>query len=431
LFAATTAVNVSNLVFHVVVSRMLGPKAYGGLGALIGVVMVLQVGMVALQTAVTLDVAGNRGTGGGPDGTVCIGPLLRRLTVLAGIGFLAIAAASPWLKGFFRLASPVPTILLGAILLPVLTGLVPKGVLIGKLCFRPVAVALVAGAIARPLLGVLFVLAGLGIGGAVAATVASELVTTVFLLLPLRRAIRAHDGIVPMELKFAQAGPAIVAFTGFWLFVTLDTILARHYLPPVESGYYAAAASTARTVLFLPSAVVLVALPSFASPVRGEAQRALGHSLVAVGALGMAAATCILLAPRLIVRVLFGQQYLASTAVVGILATSSAGVGLISILINYYLARRSPLAQGPWVGVAALAVAVAAFHSSLTSVAVVVLVAVAAVLALLLVGFFAHRSTFDGSDVESTARLSALAQTTTSPASPDTDAGHHRAGIIT
>lgn len=43
LFAALTFANFSNYLFHVVISRMLGPAAYGALGALLSAFIVISV----------------------------------------------------------------------------------------------------------------------------------------------------------------------------------------------------------------------------------------------------------------------------------------------------------------------------------------------------------------------------------------------------
>ena len=52
-FVATGAVSVSNFLFHVVISRLLGPSVYGALGALLNVLLILSVPLGAIQAAVT------------------------------------------------------------------------------------------------------------------------------------------------------------------------------------------------------------------------------------------------------------------------------------------------------------------------------------------------------------------------------------------
>src|SRR5437868_3956487 len=56
LLVSVTGVNAANLAFHVVISRILGPSSYGALGALLGLLVVLQVPVGAIQVAITREV---------------------------------------------------------------------------------------------------------------------------------------------------------------------------------------------------------------------------------------------------------------------------------------------------------------------------------------------------------------------------------------
>src|SRR5207302_3939396 len=129
-----------------------------------------------------------------------------------------------------------------------------------------------------------------------------------------------------LRVRPPDAGFATLAFSGFWLFLGIDSLLARHYLPRAESGFYAAAATASRAVLFLPAAIALIAFPQFvASEGRSpESRRSLVHALAAVGTIGGVAALAIVAFPRLFVTTIFGNDFGTSTVVVGVLAISAA-----------------------------------------------------------------------------------------------------------
>jgi hypothetical protein len=157
-----------------------------------------------------------------------------------------------------------------------------------------------------------------------------------------------------------------VAFAGFWALASFDTILARHYLPVVESGYYAAAGIAAKAVLFLPGAIALSAFPRFADATasRGERERVLRHALVVVGVMVVTAATAVSLAPSLFVSLLFGGAYGGSTSLIGLLAFAGAALGLTQIVLYYLLANRSGWVLLPWVATVGLATAVVLSQTS-------------------------------------------------------------------
>jgi hypothetical protein len=57
LTAATALMNLTNWLYHMVMSRMLGPVDYGGLGALLGLLFVLTVPVSAVQMDLSAFVA--------------------------------------------------------------------------------------------------------------------------------------------------------------------------------------------------------------------------------------------------------------------------------------------------------------------------------------------------------------------------------------
>ena len=187
LVVATTGVNGLNFLFHVLISRLLGPSYYGALGAVLNVISVLAVPLGAVQLAVTQAVV----SGAGKE------PIsLRRLTVKAalwGVGAMIAAwVLSPLMDGFLNLKSPFTDLAIGVWIPLAVVAAVLQGALLGELRYVPVAVAsFVGGGALRLASGALLVSAGFGLGGAVAATVVGQVFTTAVLLLVARREVFA------------------------------------------------------------------------------------------------------------------------------------------------------------------------------------------------------------------------------------------------
>ncbi|MHB8593446.1 MAG: oligosaccharide flippase family protein [Acidimicrobiales bacterium] len=374
-FAATGAANAANFGFHVVMSRMLGPATYGALGSILGLATVVTLAVTALQAAVTQTVA----EGGAPNAAAAAFGISRSLrrSVTLGLGLFAVVVATAgYLAGFLHLSSPFPVALFGAFVAVSVVTLVPQGVLIGRLRFRAVAVAMVVGAALRLALGTLFVAWGWGLSGAVAATVANALATLALLLWPLRTMVRSTYRGEQFRLRLRSSVLAVVALGGLSGFIGLDTFLARHFLSRVASGYYVAGATAARIALFLPAAIGMMAFPRLVSD-RGVGSRAktvLVHSVLAVAALGTAAAVVIILVPHVLIAVLFGARYQPGASALRILAAAAAGLGVVNVLVYFLLARRSKLSAMAWGAILAGTLAVSAFHSGPTEVAWVMLI---------------------------------------------------------
>jgi O-antigen/teichoic acid export membrane protein/glycosyltransferase involved in cell wall biosynthesis len=382
---ASGTVGLSNFIFHVVVSRLLGPDQYGALGALLNIVLVLAVPLGAVQAAVTRTVA-LRGRA-----PIHLRTIANRAIVAGVVGMVVLAGLSPVIAGFLHLSSVTPVLVLALLLVPSVIGAVLQGALIGKLQFTPFAIAMVVGlGVSRLLFGVVLVEAGWGVTGAMLATVASQVVTVGIVAWPLRRELRTDPPGPAEHIRLEHGMAMLFALGGFWVFVGIDTFLARHLMAPHAAGLYAAAATGSRIALFGPAALVTLTFPRFAANHgRGpEAKRLLVQTMIAVSSMGVVIAGLIVALPGPLVQTLFGKSFTGSAGTVGTLAVEAAILGLISLLLYYHLARNTLFAQLGWLGAGVAAVGISLFHRDLAQVAYVMLGTSALVLVLSVVDVF-------------------------------------------
>lgn len=374
LFVALTIANLSNYIFHVVISRMLGPAEYGALGALLSVFILISVPAGAMQVVVAKRVAVLQARG--EPGSV--GQLLRSM-LRGGIFFaiysgVLVAAWAPALSHFLRLGSSVPGFLVAAYVVPSVLFPAAQGALQGQLRFKALGAVSVITTVLRLGFGIAFVMAGWGVSGAVAASVASSAVGLLIAWLPLRAVLRdAMPGRVRLVGIVRDARLAMLALGGFWAVVSLDSVLARHFLSDHDSGIYAAAAVLSHAVMFLPGAIAAVAFPRFAgSEGRGvEARRMLFQATVAVFVLGVAGALFLSLFGPFAVRVLFGRSFAAGGLIVGVLGFAGAFFGVISILVYFHLSSNSRALWSLAGAVLLEVVGITLFHDSALQIAFV------------------------------------------------------------
>jgi len=361
-------------------SRLLGADRYGALGSIIGFLTVVTVLVVAAQLAVAQTVAA-------PVSHEVPALELRRPVVIAAVvglgGLLVTAALSPLLEVFLHLTSPGPVLLMGLVLFPTVAAAVPAGVLLGRQRYGFVGASLAVGALVRLGIAVALVEGGLGLGGALWASVVGQAVAYGVLLWPLKPELLGAPGAVPLSLHLGTAGLSLVALSGLSAFTAVDSILARHFLPRITAGQYVAAATAARIALFAPGAVALVVFPRFAATAAGKVgkRRLLGEALAVTALLSLGAAAVLMAFPHLVVSILFGSSYAPAVPMLRVLATAGAALGILSLLVYYHQARSSVVAACSWLGVgaAALVITVAA-HGSGTAIAWVMVASTVSVL---------------------------------------------------
>ncbi|HEY5398432.1 MAG TPA: glycosyltransferase, partial [Trebonia sp.] len=377
---ATTGVSGLNFLFHVLISRLLGPSEYGAFTAVLNIISVLAVPLGAVQLAVTQAVV----SGGGGERVS-----LRSLTLKAtcwGLGAMAVTEAlAPLTDSFLSLTSPFANLAMGAWIPLAVVAAVLQGALLGELRFVPVAVAsFLGGGALRLVSGALLVSAGFGVAGAVAATVIGQAFTTGVLLLIARREIftKALDQV---RISLRDTVLSIGALAGYTTLGGIDVFLARHFLAHLAAGLYAAGATAGHIAMFLPGALVIVAFPRLAAAIRTgvSVRKTLTETLGLVTAIGLAAFAVLAAVPGVVVDVLFGRKYGDAASIVGIIGLTSVLLGIISVLTYFYVARRSLAALSSWAGVAIVIVLVAVLHGGIETVAACMLVASAAVLALM------------------------------------------------
>lgn len=366
---ATTVVSGAGFLFHVIISRLLGPDQYSALGALLSLLAVIGVPLSAVQLSCA------RAQARDPERTH-LGAAMRIVT-LAGAGCaLLLVAMGGAVRHFLHLPSLWPVLWLALWVLLAVVCTVPEGVLIGQTRFRVLSLALLAGAATRIALGVVLGHEHAGISGAMAATVGAQLATlavTWHSLAPVRATGQ------PLRLTAADGLLTVGAMTGLAVFAAIDTLLARNGLPERESGYYAAASTAGRIALFATGAVSLLAFPRFVRRLqRGEtARHELLVSLLAVTTLGAMVVGCLVLAPTSVVRVLFGREYLPAVAELVPLGVTGALLGCLTLITYHHLARGSHFALVSWVGAAAVLGAAAGLDLTRHNLALVTLVVVA------------------------------------------------------
>jgi O-antigen/teichoic acid export membrane protein len=174
--------------------------------------------------------------------------------------------------------------------------------------------------------------------------------------------------------------------------LSVDVLAAKRYLDPDTAGLYAAVSLSGKIVFFATSALSLVLFPWFSS----RREQGLDAKAGLLGGLGLIAAVSLVLiavyflVPELVVKPLFGPDYLSIDGHLGWMAIAFAFYAIAYMSATYLLSQASLF------GAYTLAFALAAqlgglyvFHNSITQI-IAVQAAVFAAAALVLGGYSAR-----------------------------------------
>jgi O-antigen/teichoic acid export membrane protein len=180
-----------------------------------------------------------------------------------------------------------------------------------------------------------------------------------------------------------RAVSASLAFIAFAVISNLDILMAKLFLPSKEVGLYAALSTIGKVVMFLPGAVAVVMVPNAARARHSsrDAGRVLRIAAMLVVVTTIIAAVPAALQPELVIRTMFGADYLGATNGVLPIVCAGAGMALLYLLVIYSVAiedRRWSMLIGA--GILLQITGICLFHDSPAQIAVVQAVVAGAVL---------------------------------------------------
>lgn len=372
MFVAITLSNIGAYLFHVYMGRHLSPADYGILYTLLALLMIVSVPATAIQTVITKYVSHFKGHNQHGKIRFLFFHSLKKLFLYGGIGFLIFIAFSGQIARFERIPSRLPVVIVGFILLLSIVDPAAGGTIQGLQRFNYLGWSMILGMSLRLIAGIILVIIGLGVNGALSASIIGILFSLFIIFLPLRSLFQEETN-ERVELKeiYRYSAPVILTLLCFMVLTNVDAVLVKHFFSPLEAGNYSAAAMVGRVILFLPMAIVIVMFPKASElyAQKKDSSLILKKSLLYVGLLAGGATLVCLLFPRLPLWLLWGNRFQASTPLVGKFALAMTFFGLVNILLFYQLSIHR-FKYLHWTGTFTLIqiIAITLFHNTLSQV---------------------------------------------------------------
>jgi hypothetical protein len=388
LLLSTGLVAATNLVYNILIARMLGASSFGHASALYTLLMLLSAITLSFQIITSKFIARNSET---VQAQIYATMLRRAWQVGLGVAIL-LAAGSAYLKSYFNLPAQYDLILLA-----IAAGVyIPLGVRRGRMqgCynFRGLAINVVVEVAVKLGGALLFLHLGMGVTGVMTAVLLS--IVAAYIASAPGAKYRATAGLIKIA-PFGEGMQAVMYFIGQVILSNLDILLVKHFFPPPEAGIYAAVALVGRVVFMLSWSVVSSMFPVSASRTHGHREHSVLYTgLFLVGTVTSAFIAVVALAPQAVWTMLLGKTFLLGTAAAfSALLTQYAvmtGVYCVAVvLMMYEISRRIGTAAWVQLGASALmAVAIWRYHNTLSQVILVQLVVMCGLLVVVTIPLF-------------------------------------------
>jgi O-antigen/teichoic acid export membrane protein len=386
LLAGSGLVGVTNLIYNIITARLLGPTGFAHATAVYTILTLLSCITLSFQVVCAKHIATNPSA----EGRNAIFATLHQRSWFAGmaIGAVLFLMKGP-LTGYLNLPDPglISLLALGTVFYIPLG--VRRGYIQGIHAFGPLAINFMVEGVARLVGAYLLIQFGMGVKGAVLASVAAVIISY-FVAVP-------SPGLTSLSfqniaISSGEGLQAIVFFSGQTIINNFDIVLVKHFFPPAEAGFYAAIALVGRLVNMCAWSVMHTMFPvsAGAGDEEHEGSRVLFTSLLLVLGILTALILGLWLLPGFLWKTLFGSHFqlgnYGALAPLLILYAITAGIySLSSVIVTYEMSRK--IANTSWLQLAfsgALALGIYLLHDTLREVILVQLFLMLILLAVLM-----------------------------------------------
>lgn len=370
IFSGTLFANVFNFLFNLFLSRNLSVSDYGILASLVS--LILLCALIADSLAPTIvSFAGSYFAKQEHDKISDFFLQITKISFLAGgIVLVVLILFTKAIGDFFNIKDNSLIILVGVIVFFGFASSATRSILQAKLAFKYITFMYIFSAIIKFLGGVLLVIQGFGVRGALWGFFLSFSVPYFLSLIPLRSflRIRKNNSVVSVLKLISYGGPATLTLMGLTLFITTDIILVKHFFSSKEAGLYAGLSLIGRVIYFFSAPIGLVMFPLIVHrhAKNDDYKHIFKLSLLVVFLLSAAVTTFYFLFPNFVVSIfLKRQEYFTIVPLVGLFGIFITLYSMVSILANFYLSIKKTYVFVPVISTAFLqAVLIWIYHNN-------------------------------------------------------------------
>src|ERR1700694_283370 len=242
LLAGSGLVGVTNLVYNVTTARLLGPAGFAHATSVYTILMLMSAITLSFQVVCAKYVANHARA----EDKAAVFARLHQRAWIAGVAIgLLLFVLRHLITSFLNLPDPILISLLAlGIAFYVPLG-VRRGYIQGVHAFGSLALNFMLEGVVRLVGAFLLIALGLGVKGAVLASVLAVIVAY-FAALPSPPVTSFR--LRGISIPFREGLQAIIFFSGQTVINNFDIVLVKHFFPPDEAGIYAAVALVGRLV---------------------------------------------------------------------------------------------------------------------------------------------------------------------------------------
>lgn len=324
-------------LFHLIIGRKLGPSLYGDLASVISLVNLTTAPFTFLGLVITKFISAGKSK---REIESIFSWFVKKILI---IGFLVSIVNLPFVpvvSGFLHVNKDV-IFLMPLILFFSILSFAYKAFLQGLLRFTKLVIASNVEYVFRLLLAVVFVYLGMEVFGAILGILVSTVIGVLLILYYLR------DFRIDFKKDHFKGGGEVISFSvAFFVlaitstsFLTVDVILAKHFLDSHSAGIYASLSTLGKIILYGAAPIGSVMFPLVSQRhARGEKFLKIFYmSLIGTSAIVLTLLFFYNLFPELAINLLYGKKFLDGAGYLIWFGLYSGFFSLSSLVVSFFM----------------------------------------------------------------------------------------------
>lgn len=338
LFSGLFILNVLGYFFHFYAGRKLGPEDYGIFGSLLSLVYIILMPLNSLQAIISKFVSNFKVKNEYNKIAYLISRSLKKLFIIGVIVTIIFWIVSPLIASFLKIEKLSSLVIVSFIIIWGILVLLIRGLLQGLQKFKLLGLSYIIEGIGKFGCGVLLISLGFGVNGAIGSLVLSYIVAFILVFIFAIKFLRMKKEKFDTWEIYKYALPVFLMLISLTLFYSIDVLLVKHFLSPIDAGYYAALSLLGKIIFFGSLSVSMVMFPKVSEShiLNKDHKNILYKSLLLILSFGGAVSLFYFLFSRFTVNLLFGKDYLEITNLLGLFGIVITIFSLIYILSFYY-----------------------------------------------------------------------------------------------
>jgi len=328
--------NILNYLYQFSMARMLGPVEYSILAVLTNITYIFNIPTISIQTIISkyttkFNIDGEPGKIKG-----LLKFFIRRLMVIAMVVFIIFAFLSLFLSKLLQVPFWL-LVLTGTLLFLTFTYPVGIGILQGIKKFKVWGWNTVIFSSVKLMTAIILVVIGFGVYGAVIGFILGTFIAFLFIFPFIKEIIYSKETTEKVSIFSKDSLPTFFAMLIIVFMYSIEVILVKGFFDPEIAGRYAVISFIGKIILFGTMAIGNAMFPISSERFieGGRTKSVIKKAYILIALLCGFAIMLFALFPELIIRILFGEQYLSFSNILVYIGIAFSFIAFLNIFVLY------------------------------------------------------------------------------------------------